>query len=126
MSTMVCLLYGLLYKPVCIISWVPRLSRDFFLDYVRQASTPAEEPDMAIERIEIDLLRLPYVHFFETSFGRSYDRTFSLVRVFEGGLCGWGEGVAEEAPLYSGETAESAWHVMKEFLIPLVLRKDLV
>jgi O-succinylbenzoate synthase len=81
---------------------------------------------MAIERIEIDLLRLPYVHFFETSFGRSHDRTFSLVKVFEGGVCGWGECVAEEAPLYSGETTETAWHVMKEFLVPLIFRKGVV
>jgi o-succinylbenzoate synthase len=81
---------------------------------------------MAIERIEIDLVKLPYVHFFETSFGRSYDRTFSLVRVFEGGVCGWGECVAEETPLYSGETTETAWHVMRDFLVPLVLRKGLV
>ncbi len=41
---------------------------------------------MAIERIEIDLLKLPYVHFFETSFGRAYGRTFSLFKVFEGGV----------------------------------------
>jgi len=81
---------------------------------------------MAIERIEIDLLKLPYVHFFETSFGRSYDRTFSLIRVYEGGVCGWGECVAEEAPLYSGETTETAWHIMKDFLVPLVLSKGLV
>ena len=66
---------------------------------------------MAIERIEIDLLKLPYVHFFETSFGRSYDRTFSLIRVYEDGICGWGECVAEEAPLYSGETTETAYLV---------------
>jgi O-succinylbenzoate synthase len=81
---------------------------------------------MAIERIEIDLVRLPYVHFFETSFGRSYDRTFSLIKVCEGGVCGWGECVAEEAPLYSGETTETAWHVMKEFLVPLIFRKGVV
>jgi O-succinylbenzoate synthase len=81
---------------------------------------------MAIERIEIDLLRLPFVHFFETSFGRSHDRTFSLIKVYEGGVCGWGECVAEEAPLYSGETTETAWHVMKEFLVPLVFRKGIV
>ena len=81
---------------------------------------------MAIERIEIDLLKLPYVHFFETSFGRAHDRTFSLVKVHEGGVCGWGECVAEEAPLYSGETTETAWHVMREFLVPLVFRKGLV
>jgi O-succinylbenzoate synthase len=81
---------------------------------------------MAIERIEIDLVKLPYVHFFETSFGRSYDRTFSLIKVCEGGVCGWGECVAEEAPLYSGETTATAWHVMKDFLIPLVFRRGLV
>ena len=81
---------------------------------------------MAIERIEIDLLKLPYVHFFETSFGRAYDRTFSLVKVCEDGIYGWGECVAEEAPLYSGETTETAWHVMKEFLVPLIFRKGLI
>ncbi len=81
---------------------------------------------MAIDRIEIDLVKLPYVHFFETSFGRSHDRTFSLIKVCEDGLCGWGECVAEEAPLYSGETAETAWHVMRDFLIPLVFRKGVV
>lgn len=81
---------------------------------------------MSIERIELDLLKLPYVHFFETSFGRAYDRTFILVKVFEGGACGWGECTAEEAPLYSGETTETAWHVMKDFLVPLVFSKGLV
>lgn len=81
---------------------------------------------MSIERIELDLLKLPYVHFFETSFGRAFDRTFSLVRVYEGGVCGWGECVGEEAPLYSGETTETAWHVMKDFLVPLIFRKGLV
>jgi O-succinylbenzoate synthase len=81
---------------------------------------------MAIERIEIVLLKLPYVHFFETSFSRSFDRAFSLIKVCEDGACGWGECVAEEEPLYSGETTETAWHVMKEFLIPLIFRKGFV
>ena len=36
---------------------------------------------MKIEKIELFLCRLPLVHFFETSLGRSYDRTFVLVRV---------------------------------------------
>jgi O-succinylbenzoate synthase len=80
---------------------------------------------MAVERVELDLLRLPYVHFFETSFGRAYDRTFIIVRVFEEGLCGWGECVAEEAPLYSGETTVTAWHLLEDFLIPLVFAKGI-
>jgi O-succinylbenzoate synthase len=77
---------------------------------------------MTIERVEMALLKLPYVHFFETSFGREYDRTFIIVRVCEDGVCGFGEVVAEEAPLYSGETTEGAWHVLRTFLIPMVFK----
>ncbi|MGC8745132.1 MAG: o-succinylbenzoate synthase [Candidatus Saccharicenans sp.] len=81
---------------------------------------------MAIERIEMNFLRLPYVHFFETSFGRSYDRTFIIIRVYEDGVIGYGECVAEEKPLYSGETTETAWHILKDFLIPLVFSRAIV
>jgi len=80
---------------------------------------------MSIERIEMSLLRLPYVHFFETSFGRAFDRTFIIIKAFSGGVCGYGECVAEEAPLYGSETTETAWHILKDFLIPLVFRKGL-
>jgi len=81
---------------------------------------------MAIDRIELNFMRLPYVHFFETSFGRSYDRTFIIVRVYEDGLVGYGECVAEEKPLYSGETTETAWHILKDFLVPLVFSRGIV
>jgi len=81
---------------------------------------------MAMERIEVNFLRLPYVHFFETSFGRAYDRTFIVIRAYEEGLVGYGECVAEEKPLYSGETTETAWHVLKDFLIPLVFNRKIV
>ncbi len=81
---------------------------------------------MTIERVEMALLKLPYVHFFETSFGREYDRTFIIIRVYEGGVCGFGEVVAEEAPLYSGETTEGAWHVLRTFLIPMVFKEKII
>jgi len=80
---------------------------------------------MTVERIELTLCKLPYVHFFETSFGREYERTFILTRVYADGLCGWGEVVAEQAPLYSGETTEGAWHVLKDFLVPLVFAEKI-
>lgn len=80
---------------------------------------------MQIERVELRLLRLPLVHFFETSFGRSYDRTFLLVTVHGDGLTGWGECVAEQNPYYSSETTGTAWHVLADFLVPLVLRGEL-
>jgi o-succinylbenzoate synthase len=74
-----------------------------------------------IDRIELRLCRLPLVHFFETSFGRSYDRTFVLAKVTGEGESGWGEGVAEANPYYSSETTETLWHIITEFLAPRLL-----
>jgi O-succinylbenzoate synthase len=71
-----------------------------------------------IDRLELRLCRLPLVSFFETSFGRSYDRTFLLVTLHGGGHEGWGEGVAEANPYYSSETTETAWHIITEFIAP--------
>jgi O-succinylbenzoate synthase len=78
-----------------------------------------------IDRLELRLCRLPLVSFFETSFGRSYDRTFLLARVDgAGGHEGWGEGVAEANPYYSSETTETAWHIVSEFLAPRILGRE--
>ncbi len=79
---------------------------------------------MRIEKIELFLCRLPLVHFFETSFGRSYDRTFVLVRVEGDGHEGWGESVAEANPYYSSETTETVWHITEGFIAPLVIGQD--
>jgi o-succinylbenzoate synthase len=78
-----------------------------------------------IERIELRLLRLPLVHFFETSFGRIHDRPFLLVTVEDQGATGMGECVADGNPYYSSETTSTAWHVLSEFLAPLVLGREL-
>ncbi len=79
---------------------------------------------MKIEKIELFLCRLPLVHFFETSFGRSYDRTFILVRVEGDGHEGWGESVAEANPYYSSETTETVWHIVSGFIAPLVVGQE--
>ena len=76
---------------------------------------------MRIERIELRLLRLPLVRFFETSFGRIHDRSFVLVTVEEDGMTGVGECVADADPFYSSETTRTAWHIIAEFIAPLVL-----
>ena len=74
-----------------------------------------------IERIELRLLRLPLVRFFETSFGRVHERTFVLVQVDGDGVSGLGECVAEADPYYSAETTRTAWHIIADFVAPLVL-----
>jgi O-succinylbenzoate synthase len=78
-----------------------------------------------IEKVELRRLRLPLVRPFETSFGRIDDRTFLLVTVHGGGAEGWGECVADAAPFYSAETAATAWHVLRDFLVPLVAGAEL-
>ncbi|UCC41715.1 MAG: o-succinylbenzoate synthase [Candidatus Aminicenantes bacterium] len=80
---------------------------------------------MEIERIELFLLKLPYVHFFETSLGREEERTFILVKICAEEIIGYGEVVADTSPLYSYETTSTAWHVLKDYLIPLVLEDSL-
>jgi O-succinylbenzoate synthase len=74
-----------------------------------------------IERIELRLLRLPLVRFFETSFGRIVERRFVLVTVEEAGSVGFGECVADASPFYSAETTRTAWHIISEFIAPRVL-----
>ena len=76
---------------------------------------------MRIERIELGLLRLPLVRYFETSFGRIDDRAFILVTVEQQGAVGVAECVADERPFYSSETTRTAWHIITEFLAPIVL-----
>jgi len=74
-----------------------------------------------IERIELRLLRLPLVRFFETSFGRIHDRSFVLVTMDDNGVTGIGECVADANPFYSSETTRTAWHIIADFIAPVVL-----
>jgi O-succinylbenzoate synthase len=76
---------------------------------------------MKIECVEVREIRLPLVHFFETSFGRTTERRIVLVRVDAEGLTGWGEVACGEEPFYSHETPETAWHILRDFLVPWTL-----
>src|SRR5437764_5499320 len=67
---------------------------------------------------------MPLVHFFETSFGRTYSRRILLVTVHSEGIDGWGESVVGEDPFYSSEWIESAWPTMTQYLVPMLLGKD--
>ncbi|HKC72016.1 MAG TPA: o-succinylbenzoate synthase [Terriglobales bacterium] len=79
---------------------------------------------MKIEAITLREIRMPLVHFFETSFGRTYERRILLVTVHCQGLDAWGECVAGEDPFYSDEWIESAWLTMKEYLAPAVIGRN--
>ena len=78
---------------------------------------------MKIEAITLRELQMPLVHFFETSFGRTYTRRVLLVTLHSDGLDGWGECVAGEGPFYSEEYVDGAWDVLKHYLCPALLGK---
>jgi len=80
---------------------------------------------MRIEHIELHHVDMPLVHPFETSFGREFTRPCILVAVHGDGLTGWGECTAHQGPWYSSETIETAWHVLRDFLIPAVLGQEI-
>jgi O-succinylbenzoate synthase len=76
---------------------------------------------MKIDLVEMRLLEMKLVRPFETSFGSQTGRRVVLVAVHSEGLQGWGECVAGDEPFYSYETPETAWYVLKDFVIPALL-----
>jgi len=80
---------------------------------------------MRIDRIEMRHVKLVLIAPFVTSMGVEYDEEHIIVRVDAEGVTGWGESVAEGTPFYSYETVQTAWHILRDFLIPSVLGKDI-
>jgi O-succinylbenzoate synthase len=80
---------------------------------------------MRIDRIEIRHTKMELVTSFETSMGLETQEEHIMVRVDGDGVTGWGECVVEELPLYSSETVQTAWSVLRDCLIPAVLGKTI-
>jgi O-succinylbenzoate synthase len=81
---------------------------------------------MFINSVELRELRLPLVHAFETSFGRTAERRIIIVCVVErDGTRGWGECTAGEGPFYCEEWTETAWTTLNEFLIPTLVGRNI-
>lgn len=80
---------------------------------------------MKIEAITLREIRMPLVHFFETSFGRTTERRILLVTVHTDGPEGWGECVAGEGPFYSEESIDTAWYATESYLASALLGKSI-
>ncbi len=79
-----------------------------------------------IERVILRQIRMPLVHFFETSFGRTFERHMVLVEVVADGASGWGEVTAGENPFYNEEWTDSAWLIVRDYVAPRVLKYELM
>jgi O-succinylbenzoate synthase len=80
---------------------------------------------MKIDSIELRHIKMELVSPFVTSMGTEYDEEHIIVRIDGDGVTGWGESVAEGTPFYSYETVQTAWHILRDFLIPSILGKNL-
>lgn len=79
---------------------------------------------MKIDSAVLHHLSMPLVAPFETSFGRETDRECVLIELCSEGLVGYGECVASRDPGYNYETTGTAIHILKDFILPLILGVD--
>lgn len=80
---------------------------------------------MKIEQVTLYHLRMNLVSPFETSFGKISERDCILVEIHSQGLVGYGECVADRNPGYSYENSTTSWHILRDYLVPLILGEDL-
>ena len=79
---------------------------------------------MRIESLELFWIKMPMVGEFTTSFGTTQEREILLVKASVGGASGWGESGADGVPMYSYETARTGWHIIEDFVAPVVLEEE--
>ena len=81
---------------------------------------------MILKEINIRKMKMMMKHPFTTSFGTLQEKEFLLLEVKdELGNTGWGESVAFQSPWYSEETLKTNLHMIQDFLIPIVLGKEI-
>jgi O-succinylbenzoate synthase len=80
---------------------------------------------MRIEEVTLREIRMRLRAPFETSFGSIQDRRILLVEARSQDLSGWAECTAMETPSFNSETIDVAWLMLRDYLIPLVLDKDI-
>lgn len=79
-----------------------------------------------LERVVLREVAMRLKSPFTTSFGTLEERIFLLVEAIdEDGVNGWGECCAFSAPWYNEETVETAFHILKDFLIPMACEKPI-
>ncbi len=80
---------------------------------------------MKIDAVVVRRLSLPLRQPFETSFGRTTSKEFLLVSVSSEGVTGHAECVADTDPFYLPETNATAFHMLRDFLVPLAFTLEI-
>jgi len=81
---------------------------------------------MIIKKVNMRHMKMTLKNPFVTSFGSMEEKEFFLLEVFdEDGNTGWGESAAFQSPWYTEETVQTTLHMIRDFLIPLVINKEI-
>ncbi|HUJ31977.1 MAG TPA: o-succinylbenzoate synthase [Candidatus Acidoferrum sp.] len=80
---------------------------------------------MRIKRLTLREIHMELLEPFQTSFDTSMHRRILLIEVDADGVTGWGESTAGEDPFYSYETVETAWHIIRDFIWPILRGREL-
>jgi O-succinylbenzoate synthase len=79
---------------------------------------------MRLRKLTLREIHLPLVEPFQTSLDTTTLRRILLLEADVDGVTGWGESTAGEDPYYSYETVETAWHILRDYLWPLVKGRE--
>lgn len=78
---------------------------------------------MKLHSVTLRHLQMDLKAPFTTSFGSFTVKDFLLVEAIdEDGVSGWGESVAFLAPWYNEESLKTNWHMIEDFLLPLLFQ----
>ncbi|PJK17077.1 o-succinylbenzoate synthase [Chryseomicrobium excrementi] len=81
---------------------------------------------MKLVEVTLRHLQMEMKSPFSTSFGTFQMKDFILLEARdEQGTVGYGESVAFSSPWYNEETFKTNWHMLEDFLIPMLLGKEL-
>jgi len=79
---------------------------------------------MRLRKLTLREIHLPLVEPFQTSFETTTTRRILLLEADVDGVEGWGESTAGESPYYCYETVETAWHILRDYLWPLLKGRE--
>jgi o-succinylbenzoate synthase len=81
---------------------------------------------MRLRKLTLREIHLPLVEPFQTSFDTTTLRRILLLEADVDGVTGWGESTAGENPYYCYETVETAWHILRDYLWPILRGREFV
>ena len=79
---------------------------------------------MRLQSLTLREIHLKLLTPFETSMDRVTERRIILAEAKVDGVSGWGECTAGETPFYCPEDTDTAWHILKNYLWPMLKGRE--